>query len=33
VKPGDLQHLEEWLEAESPDGVSLDYDQIGEIEF
>jgi hypothetical protein len=33
VKPGDLQHLEEWLEPESPDEVSIDFDQIGEIEF
>lgn len=33
VKPGDLQHLEERLEPESAEVVSLDYDQIGEIEF
>jgi CRISPR/Cas system-associated exonuclease Cas4 (RecB family) len=33
VKPGDLQHLEEWIEPESPDEVSIDFDQIGEIEF
>ena len=33
VKPGDLQHLEEQLEPESAEAVSLDYDQIGEIEF
>jgi CRISPR/Cas system-associated exonuclease Cas4 (RecB family) len=33
VKPGDLQHLEEWLEPESPDEVNIDFDQIGEIEF
>jgi CRISPR/Cas system-associated exonuclease Cas4 (RecB family) len=33
VKPGDLQHLEEWLEPESAEDVSIDFDQIGEIEF
>ena len=33
VKPGDLQHLEEWLEPETPDEVSIDFDQIGEIEL
>lgn len=33
VKPGDLQHLEEQLEPEPAEAVSLDYDQIGEIEF
>ena len=33
VKPGDLQHLEEWLEPDSPDEVSIDFDQIGEIEL
>ena len=33
VKPGDLQHLEEWLEPESAEEVSIDFDQIGEIEF
>jgi hypothetical protein len=33
VKPGDLQHLDEWLEPESPDVVTIDFDQIGEIEF
>jgi hypothetical protein len=32
VKPGDLQHLDEWIEPESPDEVNLDFDQIGEIE-
>jgi CRISPR/Cas system-associated exonuclease Cas4 (RecB family) len=32
-KPGDLQHLENWLEPESPDEVSIDFDQISEIEF
>ncbi len=33
VKPGDLEHLEEWLEPETPDEVTIDFDQIGEIEF
>jgi len=33
VKPGDLQHLEEWLEPETAEDVSIDFDQIGEIEF
>jgi CRISPR/Cas system-associated exonuclease Cas4 (RecB family) len=33
IKPGDLEHLEEWLEPESPDDVKIDFDQIGEIEF
>ncbi len=33
VKPGDMQHLEAWGEAESDDEVNLDFDQIGEIEF
>lgn len=33
VKPGELEHLEEWLEAETPDEVKIDFDQIGEIEF
>jgi CRISPR/Cas system-associated exonuclease Cas4 (RecB family) len=33
VKPGDLQHLEEWLEPESSEDVSIDFDQIGEIEY
>jgi hypothetical protein len=33
VKPGDLQHMDEWLEPESPEEVSIDFDQIGEIEF
>jgi len=33
VKPGELQHLEEWLEQESAEEVSIDFDQIGEIEF
>ena len=32
-KPGDMQHLEEWLEPGSPDEVGIDFDQIGEIEF
>ena len=33
VKPGDLRHLEEWLEPELAEEVSIDFDQIGEIEF
>ena len=34
VKPGELPHLEDWQEAEPSSGdVSIDYDQIGEIEF
>jgi CRISPR/Cas system-associated exonuclease Cas4 (RecB family) len=33
VKPGDLQHMNEWLEPESPEEVTIDFDQIGEIEF
>jgi hypothetical protein len=33
VKPGDLEHLEEWLEPESPEEVAIDFDQIGEIKF
>jgi len=33
VKPGDLQHLEEWLEPEPAEEVTIDFDQIGEIEF
>ena len=33
IKPGDLEHLEEWQEPESPDEVKIDFDQIGEIEF
>lgn len=33
VKPGDLHHLEEWLEPESAEEVTIDFDQIGEIEF
>lgn len=33
VEAGDLQHLEEWLETESTDEISIDFDQIGEIEL
>ncbi|HEX9091024.1 MAG TPA: PD-(D/E)XK nuclease family protein [Anaerolineales bacterium] len=34
VKPGELPHLEDWQEAEPSSGdVSIDYDQINEIEF
>jgi hypothetical protein len=33
VKPGDLQTLEEYLEPESAEEVTIDFDQIGEIEF
>ncbi len=33
VSAGDLVHLEEWLEPASPDEVSINFDQIGEIEF
>ena len=33
VKAGDLEHLEEWMEAESAEEVRLDIDQIGEIEL
>jgi predicted RecB family nuclease len=33
VQAGDLQHLEEWMEPETPDEVSIDFDQIGEIEL
>jgi hypothetical protein len=33
VVPGDLEHLEEWLEPDIPDEVTIDIDQIGEIEF
>jgi predicted RecB family nuclease len=33
VKPGELEHLEEWLEPETPDEVKIDFEQIGEIEF
>jgi len=34
VKPGELAHLEDWQEAGPSSGdVSIDYDQIGEIEF
>jgi hypothetical protein len=33
VNPGDLEHLEEWMEAEATEQVTIDFDQIGEIEF
>jgi hypothetical protein len=33
VTAGDLEHLEEWLEPETPDEITIDFDQIGEIEF
>jgi CRISPR/Cas system-associated exonuclease Cas4 (RecB family) len=33
VKPGDLLQSEEWLEPDSSGEVSLDFDQISEIEF
>jgi CRISPR/Cas system-associated exonuclease Cas4 (RecB family) len=33
VQAGELQHLEEWLEPETPDEVTIDFDQIGEIEL
>lgn len=34
VKPGELPHLEDWQEAEPmSEDVSIDYEQIGEIEF
>ncbi len=33
LKPGELQHLDEWLEPELTDEVRIDFDQIGEIEF
>jgi len=34
VKPGELAHLEDWQEADrSSENVTIDYDQIGEIEF
>ncbi len=33
VAAGDIAHLEEWLEPETPAEVSIDFDQIGEIEF
>jgi hypothetical protein len=33
IEPGDLEHLEEWLEPETPDEITIDFDQIGEIEF
>jgi hypothetical protein len=33
VEPGDLEHLNEWLEPEAHDEVTIDFDQIAEIEF
>jgi hypothetical protein len=33
VKPGDLRSLEDYLEPESAEEVTIDFDQIGEIEF
>jgi len=34
VKPGELPHLEDWQEAEPvSEDVSIDYEQIGEIQF
>ncbi len=33
VTPGDMEHLEEWTEPESAEDVSIDFDQIGEIEL
>ncbi len=33
VSAGDMTHLEEWLEPETPAEVNIDFDQIGEIEF
>lgn len=33
VKPGDLEHLEEWLIPDTTDEIAIDFDQIGEIEF
>lgn len=34
VKPGELQQLEDWQESEpSSENVTIDYEQIGEIEF
>ncbi len=33
VKPGDLRSLEDYSESESAEEVTLDFDQIGEIEF
>jgi hypothetical protein len=33
VQAGDLQHVEEWTEAETPEAVRIDFDQIGEIEL
>ena len=33
VTAGDLQHLEEWQDVETSEEVSIDFDQIGEIEF
>jgi CRISPR/Cas system-associated exonuclease Cas4 (RecB family) len=33
IKPGDLQQLEDWQEPSSAEDVSLNFDQIGEIEL
>jgi CRISPR/Cas system-associated exonuclease Cas4 (RecB family) len=33
IKPGDLQRLEEWQTQEPISEITIDYDQIGEIEF
>jgi CRISPR/Cas system-associated exonuclease Cas4 (RecB family) len=33
ITAGDLQHLEGWQDAETSEEVSIDFDQIGEIEF
>jgi hypothetical protein len=33
IKPGDLQQLEDWQEPSSAEEVSLNFDQIGEIEL
>jgi hypothetical protein len=33
IKPGELHQLDEWQEVISTENFSIDYDQIGEIEF
>lgn len=33
AQAGDLQHLEEWAEAETTEEVTIDFEQIGEIEL
>jgi hypothetical protein len=33
VTAGDLEHLEEWQDAEASEEISIDFDQVGEIEF